>query len=88
MTYFPVKVTKTQQYTMYVEAESPDEALETAAARLRRAKSLVDQDSTDDYSIHASVSEDDGHPTVETVEDAMAANVTYVVDRDGMDVEE
>lgn len=88
MKYFPVRVTKTQKYTVYVEAEDSDGALETVAARLRHAASLVDHDPMDDYSIHASVEEDEAHDPVDTAREALDQKVTYVVDHNGKDVEE
>lgn len=87
MSYFPVRVTKKQQYSMYVEAEDADDALEIAAERLRHAMSLVDENPADDFSVHASVAEDEDRSPLETVEEALAANVTYVVDSNGKDVD-
>lgn len=87
MRFYPVKVTKTQQYTVYVEAEGIDDALDVAAARLERSSNLVDEDPTDDYSIHASIEEDDERESLDTAKDALNAGVTYVVDHDGEDID-
>ncbi|MCH3943608.1 MAG: hypothetical protein WAY93_10380 [Atopobiaceae bacterium] len=88
MMFYPVRVTKRQQYTVYVEAIDEDDALEVAAARLRHAASLVDDDPTDDYTIKASVETDERREPVETDFEALAAKVTYVVDHNGKDVKE
>ena len=87
MMFYPVRVTKKQQYTVYAEAIDEDDALDVVAARLRHSMSLVDEDPTDDYTIHASVETDDERQPVETDYEALAAKVTYVVDHNGEDVD-
>ncbi|MCI1666228.1 MAG: hypothetical protein LKI25_07725 [Atopobiaceae bacterium] len=86
MRFYPVRVTKTQNYTIYVEADDVDDALEVAATRLEKAIDLIDQDTEDDYTVHASVEEDVDRDDVSTMEEALAKSVTYVVDHDGKDL--
>jgi hypothetical protein len=87
MSYFPVKVTKTTTYTMYVEADDEDQALDVAQERLEhKTADLVDYDTTDDFTIRASVENDEEYDVLETAHEAIEANLTYVVDANGDDV--
>jgi hypothetical protein len=88
MSYYPIKVKRTISYSMYVEAEDDDQALDIARDRLQKKSAILyDQDDNDDFTIRASVEDNDDYPVLATAREALESSLTYTVDSHGEDID-
>ncbi|MCH3967990.1 MAG: hypothetical protein PHR15_00300 [Atopobiaceae bacterium] len=88
MSYYPIKVKRTISYSMYVEADDDDQALDIARDRLQKKSAILyDQDDNDDFTIRASVEDNDDYPVLATAREALESSLTYTVDSQGEDID-